>query len=203
MRAETTVAECTLTSCVWARFRIGYYTMPGPRHSRPTPTSGPMYCIYKDSDCERYLWYDELCVLRVSGQWQWALSVIWRTVCSACIRTMTMSVTCDLTNCVYCMYQDNDCERYLWYDELCVLRVSGQWQWALPVLWRTVCTACIRTMTVSVTCDLTNCVLTWPLPSWMGDWISEEFRTCIGLMIWYLFVLRWEHAFEGALKSSC
>ena len=28
--AETTVAKCFLTSCVWARFRIGSHTMPGP-----------------------------------------------------------------------------------------------------------------------------------------------------------------------------
>ena len=38
-RAETTVAECSLTSCVWARFPIGSHTMPGQRHSQPTPTS--------------------------------------------------------------------------------------------------------------------------------------------------------------------
>ena len=38
-RAETTVAECSLTSCVWVRFRIGSHTMPGRRHSQPTPTS--------------------------------------------------------------------------------------------------------------------------------------------------------------------
>ena len=31
-RAETTVAECSLTSCVWARFLIGSHTMPGKRH---------------------------------------------------------------------------------------------------------------------------------------------------------------------------
>ena len=38
-RAETTVAKCSLTSCVQARFRIGSHTMPGQRHSQPTPTS--------------------------------------------------------------------------------------------------------------------------------------------------------------------
>ena len=41
-RAETTVAECFLTSCVRARFKIGSYTMSAQRHSRSTPTSlGP------------------------------------------------------------------------------------------------------------------------------------------------------------------
>ena len=34
-----TAAECSLTSCVWTRFRIGSYTMPGQWHSQPTPTS--------------------------------------------------------------------------------------------------------------------------------------------------------------------
>ena len=38
-RAETTVAECVLISCVWARFRTGSHTMPGHRHNQPTPTS--------------------------------------------------------------------------------------------------------------------------------------------------------------------
>ena len=38
-RAETTVTECSLTSCEWARFLIGSHTMPGQRHSQPTPTS--------------------------------------------------------------------------------------------------------------------------------------------------------------------
>ena len=38
-RADTTVTECSLTSCVWACFLKGSHTMPGQRHSRPTPTS--------------------------------------------------------------------------------------------------------------------------------------------------------------------
>ena len=37
--AETTVAECSLTSCMWARSRIGSHTMPEQPHSQPTPTS--------------------------------------------------------------------------------------------------------------------------------------------------------------------
>ena len=45
-RAETTVAKCFLTSCVWARFRIGSHTMPRQRHSRrSTPTSLGQRCI--------------------------------------------------------------------------------------------------------------------------------------------------------------
>ena len=38
-RAETTMAECFLTSCVRARFWTGSHTMPGQRHSQLTPTS--------------------------------------------------------------------------------------------------------------------------------------------------------------------
>ena len=38
-RAEMTVAECSLTSCVWARFWISSHTMPGQQHSQPNPTS--------------------------------------------------------------------------------------------------------------------------------------------------------------------
>ena len=33
--SETTVTECSLTICVWARFLIGSHTLPGQRHSRP------------------------------------------------------------------------------------------------------------------------------------------------------------------------
>ena len=36
--AETTVTECSLTSYVSAHFLIGSHTMPGQRHSQPTPT---------------------------------------------------------------------------------------------------------------------------------------------------------------------
>ena len=38
-QAEMTVAECSLTSCVWARFQIGSNTMSGEWHSQPIPTS--------------------------------------------------------------------------------------------------------------------------------------------------------------------
>ena len=38
-RTETTLAKCSLTSCVRAHFRIGSHTLPGRRHSQPTPTS--------------------------------------------------------------------------------------------------------------------------------------------------------------------
>ena len=38
-QAEMTVAECSLTSCVWARFQIDSNTMSGEWHSQPTPTS--------------------------------------------------------------------------------------------------------------------------------------------------------------------
>ena len=45
-RGETTVAECSLASCVWARFWICSHIMPGQRHSQPTPTSLGQRCIY-------------------------------------------------------------------------------------------------------------------------------------------------------------
>ena len=44
-RAETTVTECSLTSCVWTRFLIDSHTMPGQRHSQPTPTSLGQRCM--------------------------------------------------------------------------------------------------------------------------------------------------------------
>ena len=44
-RAETTVAECSLTICVWVRFQIGPHTMHGQRHSQPTPTSLSQGCM--------------------------------------------------------------------------------------------------------------------------------------------------------------
>ena len=44
-RAETTVAECFLTSCVLARFQIGSHTLPGQRHSHPAPSSLGQGCI--------------------------------------------------------------------------------------------------------------------------------------------------------------
>ena len=37
--AETAVAQCSLTSCVWTRFRINSQVMSGQRHNLPTPTS--------------------------------------------------------------------------------------------------------------------------------------------------------------------
>ena len=44
-RAETTVAECSLTSCVQARFLIGSQTMPAQRHNQPIPTSMGQGCM--------------------------------------------------------------------------------------------------------------------------------------------------------------
>ena len=35
-RAETSLAACSLRSCVWAHFQIGSHTMPGQRHSQLT-----------------------------------------------------------------------------------------------------------------------------------------------------------------------
>ena len=47
-RAETTVTEFSLTSCVWARFLAGSHTMPGQRHSQPNPTSlVEGWCVFR------------------------------------------------------------------------------------------------------------------------------------------------------------
>ena len=35
---EMTVAECFLSSCMWAHFLIGSHTVPGQQHSQPTLT---------------------------------------------------------------------------------------------------------------------------------------------------------------------
>ena len=43
--AETTVAECSMTSCMRARFLIGSHTMPGQQHSQPIPTSLGQGCM--------------------------------------------------------------------------------------------------------------------------------------------------------------
>ena len=45
-RAEMTVAECSLTSCMLAHFWIGSHTMPGQQHSKPTPTSLGQGCVH-------------------------------------------------------------------------------------------------------------------------------------------------------------
>ena len=37
-QAETTVAECSLASCVRARFLVSSHTTPGQQHNQPTPT---------------------------------------------------------------------------------------------------------------------------------------------------------------------
>ena len=46
-RAQTTVAECSLTKCVWARFRIGSKTMPAQQHSQPTPSLDQHACVLR------------------------------------------------------------------------------------------------------------------------------------------------------------
>ena len=40
-RAETTVAECSLTKCAWARFLIGSHTMPAQQ-----PTARSCVCVF-------------------------------------------------------------------------------------------------------------------------------------------------------------
>ena len=42
-RAETTVTECSLTSCVSSRFLIGSHTMPGLQHSHSDFVGSRLY----------------------------------------------------------------------------------------------------------------------------------------------------------------
>ena len=47
-RAETTVTERSLTSCLRARFLMDSHTLPGKRHSQPTSTSiGQGVCVFR------------------------------------------------------------------------------------------------------------------------------------------------------------
>ena len=45
-QAEMMVTECSLMSCALARFLIGSHTMPGQKHSQPTPTSLGQRCVH-------------------------------------------------------------------------------------------------------------------------------------------------------------
>ena len=44
-RAEMTVTECSLMSCLWACFLVGSHTMPGQQHSQPTRTLLDQRCM--------------------------------------------------------------------------------------------------------------------------------------------------------------
>ena len=57
-RAETAVAECSLASCVWARFRNDSYTMPKQRHTYSDFTGSRMY-VCLGVTCHLHFWqYD-------------------------------------------------------------------------------------------------------------------------------------------------
>ena len=65
-RAEMTVAECSLTSCLWARFRIGSHTMPGKRHSTSSHSDfvGSRVHACLGVTCHLHFWQSELGLLR-------------------------------------------------------------------------------------------------------------------------------------------
>ena len=63
-RVETPVAECSVTSCVKARFRIGSHTMPGQRHSQPTLTSMGQGC--RRVTCHLHFWINDRGLLRAT-----------------------------------------------------------------------------------------------------------------------------------------
>ena len=67
-RIETTVAECSLTSCVRARFRKASHTMPGQRRSQPTPISlgsGPHACL--GVTYHLHFWHNDRGLLRATA----------------------------------------------------------------------------------------------------------------------------------------
>ena len=105
-RAETTVAEYALTSCVFARFRMGSYTMPGQRHSQSTPTSlGSKMCACLGVTCHLHFWQNDRGLLRataVTRGWNGhpirvsTQSWLWRRnfpAAPAGIRTRNLSIT--------------------------------------------------------------------------------------------------------------
>ena len=44
-QAETIVVDCSLSSCMCARFVIGSYALPGQQHRQPSPTSLGQGCV--------------------------------------------------------------------------------------------------------------------------------------------------------------
>ena len=67
-RAETTVTECSLTSCVRARFLTSSQTVPGQRHCQPTPISLGQRCMRAlGSTCHLHFWQNDRGLLRVTA----------------------------------------------------------------------------------------------------------------------------------------
>ena len=58
-RAEMTVAECSLTSCMWACFRIGSHTMPGQRRSTHSDFVGSRVYACSDVTCQLHFWQND------------------------------------------------------------------------------------------------------------------------------------------------
>ena len=56
---ETTVTECSLTSCVWARFRIGFHTMPGQRQSAYSDFVGSRMYACLGVTCHLHFWQND------------------------------------------------------------------------------------------------------------------------------------------------
>ena len=59
------MTECSLTSCMWARFLIGSHTMPAQRHSQPTPTSLGQRCM--SVTCHPHFWQNDRSLLRATA----------------------------------------------------------------------------------------------------------------------------------------
>ena len=58
---------CSLTSCVWARFLTGSHTMPGQRHSQPTPTwLGQGCCVFR-CNLTLHFWRNDRGLLRATA----------------------------------------------------------------------------------------------------------------------------------------
>ena len=61
------MAECSLTSCMPARFWIGSYTLPEQRHSQPTPTSLDQGCMCLGVTCHLHFWQNDRGLLRATA----------------------------------------------------------------------------------------------------------------------------------------
>ena len=111
-QAETTVAECSLTSCVWVHFQISSHTMPARWLSQPTPTllgHGSMHVL--DVTCHLHFWqndWDLLHATALTRRMEWTLNKSRHTnsgeenspAALAGIRTHNHSITCLALLCI-------------------------------------------------------------------------------------------------------
>ena len=67
-QAETTMAKCSLTSCMRAHFPIDLHAKPGQQHTQPIPTSkGSRVYVCLGVTCHLHFWQNSLGVLRATA----------------------------------------------------------------------------------------------------------------------------------------